>query len=1044
MKLSLTQKSIFLTVLMVSITAVTIGIYAYRSGTKLLVSHALVDLSDQVGREELIFVNHLKNLTADVHFIAGTPPIRGIYRAQATGRDPLDNSTLSEWKKRLNVIFSTLLQTKQEYLQIRLLDRSGKEVVRTDRVGDHIISVKQANLQNKSSTPYVQATLGLAEGATYLSAINLNREHGKISIPYTPMLRAATPVYDHGKLLGMVVINLDVGKILNNIATVFSKNHQSIFITNEHGSYLIHPDPKKRFGFDLGHRYRIQEDYPRLASLFMPDNTDSKRTIIPKNKNDLAIVSRKIYFGTSPTRKRFILIALTRPYAEIVATESATLLQNGQLIFLLMAIFIVIGYLVARHLSKPMNLMTQTITAFGSNHNYSPPTSILTRRDEIGVLARAFHQLVDTITSTQTQLQVLNTNLENEIEKRTAELHDSEQRWQFALEGAQQGVWDWNLRNNDVFFSRQWKAMLGFADDEISNSVDEWTRRIHPEDLPQVQADLDRHFSGHTTLYKNEHRMQCKDSSYIWVLDQGMVVERDQENQPVRMIGTYVDISERKLIDKMKNEFISTVSHELRTPLTSIRGSLGLVTGGAAGELSERAAGLLSIAHRNTERLLLLINDILDLQKIESGNMPFDFKPMSLRDFIAEAIEANKPFAQEQHVNIQLNDQLSADVQILADQARLIQVMNNLLSNAAKFSPRDSTIDIDLSTQQHQVTIAVRDHGPGIPDEFRDKLFDKFTQSDASDSRHVGGTGLGLSISKLIAEKHNGTITYESTPGKGTTFFLHLSALDIHPTLSQNQPEQANRDILIIEDDADVASLLAMQLSNAGYWSEIASNAEQAWELLQTQHFDAITLDIALPGQDGISFLKQLRQQQEFRDLPVLIISAYVDSAHKELSGSAIGIVDWITKPFDPAVLKRALHNTIDATAPRILYVEDDPDLQRIVSEVVDQTAKLRIATSLKEARQYLAEQAFDLVLLDIGLPDGNGLELLADLEHSTIKPQVVIYSADPIDATQAERVSAVLLKSNTTNSNLILTLKQYLSARSSHARSTPQSSNSG
>ena len=1025
---NLTHKSILLTVLMVCLTALSIGYYAYYIGTHLLVSHALEELANQVEREEVVFTNQINNLTADVHFLAELPAIPGIFNAPSSSRNLPNRPTRRQWQKRLTIIFSTLMKIKPDYLQIRLLNRHGQEILRVNRINGIIQRTAEAALQNKSDTQYVSDTLALPTKSTYLSQINLNREHGKVSVPYTPVLRAATPIYNHGKLLGMVIINLDMTHLLNRFETAFSNRHQSIFIMNEQGSYLTNPELAKRFGYDLGHRYRIQEDYPRLASLFLSNNNDISRTIIPENDNDNAIVSRKIYLEPAHNSHRFVVIALTRPYADIISAESVALLSTGRILLLLMAVFALLSYFISRQLSKPLQQIAQSIYAFGQTQEYSPLTKIQSRRDEIGFLARAFHKLVDTITTTQQSLQDLNASLESEIEKRTAELQKSEQRWQFALEGAQQGVWDWNIVTNEIYFSRQWKAMLGYADEEISNHIDEWHQRIYPDDMAALKTEMDNHLSGQSALYKNEHRVLCKDGTYKWILDQGMVVERDQYQNPVRMIGTHTDISERKLIDKMKNEFISTVSHELRTPLTSIRGSLGLINGGAAGEIPARAASLLAIAHKNTERLLLLINDILDLQKIESGNMPFEFKTISLLAFISDAIETNRPFAHEQEVELVLNTHLEGDVEIIADYSRLIQVMNNLLSNAAKFSPAASTINVDITVNQHDIIIAIHDQGPGIPEEFRDKLFDKFTQSDASDTRHIGGTGLGLSIARLIVEKHNGTISYDTVMGQGTTFFIHLPALMISESLMHQVSTAHTRDILIIEDDKDIASLLALQISHMGYYPQITDCAEHAWEILQVQTFAAVTPAIALPGQDGSSFLKQLRQKPQYAALPIIVISVRADEARQELSGGAVEIVDWLTKPFDQSDLQRALVRATQTSAlPKMLYVEDDADLQQVVAHIIQHQAQLTIASSLTEARQVLEKFTFDLVLLDVALPDGSGLDLLADIKRCPKKPQVVIYSANPVSRDDIEHVNSILLKSQTTNAELLATLKQLL-----------------
>ncbi len=240
-----------------------------------------------------------------------------------------------------------------------------------------------------------------------------------------------------------------------------------------------------------------------------------------------------------------------------------------------------------------------------------------------------------------------------------------------------------------------------------------------------------------------------------------------------QFVGTLRDITERKRVQELKNEFISTVSHELRTPLTSIGGSLGLVSAGAVGELSDEGRKLIDIAYRNAQRLTRLINDILDLEKIESGRLEIEIRPLPLESCLAEALEANRPFAETCGVRCVLREPVPV-VAILADGDRMQQVLTNLLSNAAKFSPDGEEIVLEAVVAAGRARIAVRDRGPGIPDEFRGRLFEKFSQAGKVSTRRVGGTGLGLSICRAILDEMNGNISFETEVGRGTTFFVEL------------------------------------------------------------------------------------------------------------------------------------------------------------------------------------------------------------------------------------------------------------------------------
>lgn len=243
-----------------------------------------------------------------------------------------------------------------------------------------------------------------------------------------------------------------------------------------------------------------------------------------------------------------------------------------------------------------------------------------------------------------------------------------------------------------------------------------------------------------------------------------------------RVIAVLRDVTERKRVERLKSEFIATVSHELRTPLTSIRGSLGLMKGGMSDELPGQAVQLLDIALTNSERLGLLINDLLDMEKIESGGMRFQLGQVAVDALLQDAVLANTGYASRLNVALRC-EAIAADLAIHADRDRLMQVLNNLISNAVKFSPPEAEVVLSAQKSHKGVRVEVRDNGCGIPDDFQASVFEKFTQADASDTRSVGGTGLGLSISKRIIERMHGRIGFLSAQGKGTVFYFELPSV---------------------------------------------------------------------------------------------------------------------------------------------------------------------------------------------------------------------------------------------------------------------------
>jgi PAS domain S-box-containing protein len=293
---------------------------------------------------------------------------------------------------------------------------------------------------------------------------------------------------------------------------------------------------------------------------------------------------------------------------------------------------------------------------------------------------------------------------------------------------------------------------------------------IDADELPQAHAlrgDTIRDFEAVANTPGNE---------LIWlsVNAQPLFTSDGKQHGAIMVVR---DITDRREIERLKNEFVATVSHELRTPITSIRGSLGLLAGGATGDLNEKTKHLIDIAIRNSDRLALLINDLLDIEKIESGNMRFDLTTQSMNELVQHAVDINNAYAHSMNTSIQIVGNIPS-VQVHVDADRILQVLANLLSNAAKFSPKGASVEIFAHTviddDNPIVRVCVRDHGPGIAEKFRNRLFKKFSQADSSDARTKSGTGLGLAICKAIIEHLGGQIGYDTELGKGTTFYFDL------------------------------------------------------------------------------------------------------------------------------------------------------------------------------------------------------------------------------------------------------------------------------
>ena len=498
----------------------------------------------------------------------------------------------------------------------------------------------------------------------------------------------------------------------------------------------------------------------------------------------------------------------------------------------------------------------------------------------------------------------------------------------------------------------------------------------------------------------------------------------------LRYVAVIRDMTERKRIERLKSEFVSTVSHELRTPLTSIAGSLGLLSAQVGSGLDARAARLVEIARSNADRLVRLINDILDIEKMESGRMPFNHEELDLQARLVAARDAMAGYASEFGVSLRFEvPPGSAPALVSADRDRLAQVFDNLLSNAVKFSPPKGAVTIELEPGRERHTVRVRDQGPGIPAEFQDRIFGKFAQADGSDSRQKGGTGLGLSIVREIMRRMGGDVDFVSRPDEGTTFRLRLPAINPAP---ENGETVATPTLLVCGSGA--ASTFTAALRAAGYGVRLARSVEELKPLLEETVFDAVVVDMGVPEGAGIAMIRTIRKSAINGTTPLLALGGKPGAS--ELDGDAALVLDWLHKPSEVSrLVDRIDAATLGATGhtPRVLHVEDDPDVVALLATALEGHADVFAAPSVAAARALLERREFDLAVVDLTLADGSGIELLPELRAAGRKPlPVVIFSAQDADPTTASLVDAYLTKSRTPISSLVAIVGSLAGAQAS------------
>ncbi|MCW2309103.1 ATP-binding protein [Rhodobium gokarnense] len=1010
-----TKVAVFAATLVV-FTAVTVGVLQYRQHVAYWQDHERQRLDFGLRQAAQNLLNLVETARRQTLALAGTPPIQRIASATKYGGvDPFSGDDIKTWKDRLTQIFLSLARSNPELLQIRYIAvaENGKELVRVDRRGPKVVAIANEELQNKGDRDYVTGTLSAPVGSVRLFGIDLNREHGEIEIPKKPVLRVGTPIYDEaGSPFGLIVLNIDMRPVLAKLPTNFASG-RSLYVTNESGDYLVHPDVEKTFAFDFGGEVRLQNDIPEIRNLFDPagDAGQDKPGQLPAILNDSVAAFHKVYFDASDPNRFLMMAAFTpvsRVFAEDAASRNKTIAISGALAIVggLLAIF------AAGLIVRPLKRLTGATAQLVQGHALEEIDIPTDRPDEVGELGRAFRNMAVTLRAREDKLKEKQENI------------------QAILETAVSPIIVIDENGTIVDANPATSTLFGYSAQQLIGS--DITILMTSEDREKhSQYMQERHDSPIFKKNGREALARHADGKTIPIHLAVSEVRRDGRRL---FVGIVTDLSERYRSERLKDEFVSTVSHELRTPLTSIKGSLGLLKADVLGDLSPQAKSMISIAHTNCDRLVRLINDMLDIEKIQAGKITYDFKRIDLVPFLERTIEANRSYGEEFNVVIRL--QSSAPwVQVQADRDRLAQVLTNLLSNAVKHSPSGGIVEVRVAVDADQVRVSVVDNGPGIPADFRGKIFGKFCQADSADNRQRGGSGLGLSIAKAIVEDHGGTIGYDTEVGKGTEFHFDLPALPPSAAgLPQPGGDEAAPRILICEDEPDMRGLLKLIVERMGFSTQTCANAAEAKELLQQHRFAAMTLDLEMPGQNGLHLLSELRRDPKTRNLPVIVVSAFADGSASDAGENRMDHVDWLAKPIDVAQLKlfvgRAANPRSDL-APRILHVEDNEDHRDIIEAVIGDRAQVDFASSIRQARQKLLINSYEIVILDLELPDGHGQELLPMIEAiGGDRPHVLVFSGSDLPAFLRPDIDRSFVKSQATTTAIREGIAELLNTR--------------
>ncbi|NHQ94045.1 PAS domain S-box protein [Janthinobacterium lividum] len=606
-------------------------------------------------------------------------------------------------------------------------------------------------------------------------------------------------------------------------------------------------------------------------------------------------------------------------------------------------------------------------------------------------------------------------------------LTKSAQRLNFALKGGRLGLWDWDIASGRSEINEIWAEMLGYTLDEVSvdgSAADTWSSLLHPDDIVAVQSQFalcinDPDEPDFHALF----RMRTKHGDWRWILSMGRATERDQHGKALRFVGIHQDFTERKQLQdemarakelaeeatKAKSDFLSNMSHEIRTPMNAIIGMsyLALQT-----KLDKRQLNYITKVHRSAENLLGIINDILDFSKIEAGKMSMEHIDFRLEDVLDSFASMIGMKAEEKGIELLFNIKPEVPAALIGDALRLGQILINLGSNAVKFT-EDGEVElgVDLLVQENdQVKLHfwVRDSGIGMSAEQLDKLFQSFTQADASTTRKYGGTGLGLAISKHLVEMMAGHIWVESTAGSGTIFHFHVQfglQQDPQPRRMFLADELHGLRVLVVDDNAAAREILSTMVRGFGLEVDVVSSGYQALLLVREAiardlAYDLLLLDWKMSGMDGVRTMQELERDHPGSSHAVIMVTAFgredavTAAQHAGVQPSAI-----LTKPVTRSTLLEAIGEALGRgqilpsvppgttsrnegsveklVGTRILLVEDNHLNQELARDLLEKAGVIvQLAENGAQALDMLETDAsYDLVLMDCQMPVMDGYE---------------------------------------------------------------------
>ncbi len=999
----------------------------------------------------------LRDVQEDVLFLSRTPPIQGIIRARdGGGYDSLESSPYQTWVERLQAIFEGMMRAKGIYMQLRYLDEAGNELVRVDYDRQQTRRIPPEELQNKADRYYFAETMKLGPDQVYVSPLDLNRERGQIETPHKPTIRYAVPIFDpQGERRGLVIANVWANTFLR-VDLIFPHPEQTeTFIVDGEGYYLHYSaEPEKEWGgpADLNTGHGLRRDFPTLADRILSGRVGEVYT-------DDGHIIFYAPVHPYPDSERFWVVGVMIPRAVVYAPLRPFALAFAGIFVLALAVAAGTAYMFAGRLTAPLETLRQGVRQVAAG-DLGQRVEI-TSGDEIEELAGDFNLMAEELEHLYGRVSDLAADLERKVEERTRALRESEDRLRLqstALESAANAVVITDCEGRIIWVNPAFTRLTGYTLEEaLGQNPRRLKSGVHG---PSFYQDLwETILSGR--VWHGEIINRRKDGS-LYTEEMTITPVRDVDGEITHFIAIKQDITERKRAEgelrvakeaaeaasRAKSQFLANMSHELRTPLNAIIGFSEILQGQAFGALNPKQARYVDNIVKSGRHLLQLVNDILDLTRVEAGKLELQYERFPVAQALQDILNVVRAQASKKNITLSL-EVVDGVGQITADQIRFKQIMYNLLSNAVKFTPEGGKVTVVAKELRELrelmelplvppvpsvpsvpfVLVSVSDTGIGIAAEDMPRIWREFEQADQGMARRYEGAGLGLPLTKRLVELHGGRIWAESEgPGQGSTFTFVLPIADLRLPICESQVETPKSQIedrkskiLVVEDNPRANELLRIYLTQAGYEVHQAYDGEEGLKQARQCRPSVIVLDILLPRVGGWQVLDELKRHPETRDIPVVIVSI----VEQQRLGFSLGAADYFVKPIDRArflarlqTLIPDLRSKIENRKSKILVVDDEPQAVELVTALLEPAGYevLRAYGGQEGIDLALAERP-DLVVLDLMMPQVSGFDVVRTLkaESATRDLPIVILTAKELTGEERhwleEQVSLVARK---------------------------------